>query len=87
MKRIPSASRTVLPLSSRSKRHVSQRATRPAAHASQRNGRRSLLMVPTVPHPGIGKFLGIWGRTRTTSVFDPKANVSETRDEGEYKMG
>lgn len=33
---------------------------------------------------GTGKFRGIRGMIRTTSVFDPKANVSETQDEGEY---
>jgi hypothetical protein len=33
---------------------------------------------------GTGKFRGIRGTIRTTSVFDPKANVSETQDEGEY---
>jgi len=33
---------------------------------------------------GTGKFRGVRGLIRTTSVFDPKANISETRDEGEY---
>ncbi len=33
---------------------------------------------------GAGKFRGVRGLIRTTSVFDPKANISETRDEGEY---
>ena len=33
---------------------------------------------------GTGKFRGIRGLIRTTSTFDPKANVSETQDEGEY---
>lgn len=33
---------------------------------------------------GTGKFRGIRGTIRTTSVFDAKANVSGTQDEGEY---
>jgi hypothetical protein len=33
---------------------------------------------------GTGQFRGIRGLIKTTSAFDPKANVSETQDEGEY---
>jgi hypothetical protein len=33
---------------------------------------------------GTGKFRAIRGLLRTTSIFDPKANYSETQDEGEY---
>lgn len=33
---------------------------------------------------GTGSFRGLRGLIKTTSTFDPKANVSETQDEGEY---